>query len=60
MAMKPVVGRLEEEYLGRVEFRALNIDDAETMHELLDLGVDGIMTDQPETLKHVMIERGVW
>jgi hypothetical protein len=33
MAMKPVVGRLEEEYLGRVEFRALNIDDAETIDE---------------------------
>jgi glycerophosphoryl diester phosphodiesterase len=36
------------------------IDDAATMHDLLDLGVDGIMTDQPETLKQVMIERGVW
>jgi thiol-disulfide isomerase/thioredoxin len=28
MAMKPVVNRLEEEYKGRVEFRALNIDEA--------------------------------
>lgn len=36
------------------------IDDADTMHDLLDLGVDGIMTDQPETLKQVMSERGVW
>ncbi len=26
--MKPVVNRLEEEYKGRVEFRALNIDEA--------------------------------
>jgi hypothetical protein len=28
MAMKPVVGRLEEEFKGRVEFQALNIDEA--------------------------------
>ena len=27
MAMKPVVNRLEEEYAGRVDFRALNIDE---------------------------------
>jgi hypothetical protein len=31
MSMKPVVGRLEEEFQGRVEFRALNIDDADTI-----------------------------
>ncbi len=28
MAMKPTVGRLEEEFRGKVEFQALNIDDA--------------------------------
>ncbi len=26
--MKPVVNRLEQEYEGRVEFKAINIDDA--------------------------------
>lgn len=31
MSMKPVVGRLEEEFAGRVEFRALNIDEASTI-----------------------------
>jgi glycerophosphoryl diester phosphodiesterase len=30
------------------------------MHELLDIGVDGIMTDQPETLRGVLQERGAW
>lgn len=30
------------------------------MHALLDLGVDGIMTDQLETLRTVFTERGVW
>jgi thioredoxin-like negative regulator of GroEL len=29
MAMKPIVNRLEEEYTGRVDFRALNIDEAQ-------------------------------
>jgi hypothetical protein len=28
MAMKPTVSRLEEEFKGRVDFQALNIDDA--------------------------------
>jgi glycerophosphoryl diester phosphodiesterase len=36
------------------------IDDASEMHRLLDLGVDGIMTDQPEVLRDVLTERGVW
>jgi glycerophosphoryl diester phosphodiesterase len=30
------------------------------MHQLFDLGVDGIMTDRPQVLKDVMIERGIW
>jgi glycerophosphoryl diester phosphodiesterase len=30
------------------------------MTELLDLGVDGIITDRPDLLKEVMIERGTW
>jgi glycerophosphoryl diester phosphodiesterase len=36
------------------------IDDAEEMHRLLDLGVDGIMTDRPAVLKAVLVERGQW
>lgn len=36
------------------------INDAKTMHQLLDLGVDGIMTDDCVLLKSVMQERGVW
>jgi glycerophosphoryl diester phosphodiesterase len=27
------------------------------MHELLDLGVDGIMTDRPRVLRDVFVER---
>jgi glycerophosphoryl diester phosphodiesterase len=36
------------------------IDDPAEMHELLDLGVDGIMTDRVDVLRDVYISRGVW
>lgn len=36
------------------------IDDAQEMRRLLDLGVDGVMTDRPEVLKSVLEERGEW
>ncbi|MET8614499.1 glycerophosphodiester phosphodiesterase [Streptomyces misionensis] len=36
------------------------INDPDSMHRLLDLGVDGIMTDHIDTLRKVMEERGVW
>ncbi|MEV0441386.1 glycerophosphodiester phosphodiesterase [Streptomyces spectabilis] len=36
------------------------INDAARMHALLDLGVDGIMTDHTETLRDVLKDRGAW
>ena len=30
------------------------------MRRLLDLGVDGIMTDRPTLLRQVLVERGQW
>ena len=36
------------------------IDDREEMEQLLDLGVDGVMTDRPAVLKQVLTERGAW
>ena len=36
------------------------IDDRDEMIRLLDLGVDGIMTDRPAVLKEVLVRRGSW
>ncbi|MFG3249358.1 glycerophosphodiester phosphodiesterase [Streptomyces sp. NPDC048187] len=36
------------------------VNDPDRMHRLLDLGVDGIMTDHIDTLRKVMEDRGVW
>ncbi|MFL6047073.1 MAG: glycerophosphodiester phosphodiesterase family protein [Propionibacteriaceae bacterium] len=36
------------------------VDDSETMERLLDTGVDGIFTDRIDTLKEVLVKRGLW
>lgn len=36
------------------------VDDAQAMTELLDLSVDGIVTDRPDTLREVLRARGEW
>lgn len=36
------------------------VDEPTLMHELLDMGVDGIITDRPDLLRTVMISRGTW
>ena len=36
------------------------IDEADEMTRLLDLGVDGLMTDRPAVLKEVLQARGAW
>jgi glycerophosphoryl diester phosphodiesterase len=36
------------------------VNDRDLMNSLLDLGVDGIMTDETELLRDVLMERGEW
>jgi glycerophosphoryl diester phosphodiesterase len=36
------------------------VNEADRMRSLLDLGVDGIMTDHIDVLRDVLIERGAW
>lgn len=36
------------------------VDDPTEMGQLLDLGVDGLMTDRPSVLRKVMRQRGQW
>ncbi len=43
-----------------VEVHVWTIDEPDQMHELIDLGVDGLMTDRPGVLRDVLRERGLW
>jgi glycerophosphoryl diester phosphodiesterase len=43
-----------------IDVHVWTIDDEATMEHLLDLGVDGIMTDRPSVLKAVLERRGLW
>jgi glycerophosphoryl diester phosphodiesterase len=43
-----------------VQVHVWTIDDETTMARLLDLGVDGIMTDRPRVLKELLERRHAW
>lgn len=52
-----LVGRAHE--LG-LQVHVWTIDEPAEMNRLIDLGVDGLMTDRPAVLKAVLVERGLW
>jgi glycerophosphoryl diester phosphodiesterase len=43
-----------------LEVHVWTVDRPDEMRRLFDLGVDGIMTDRPDILRHVLVERGEW
>ena len=43
-----------------IDIHVWTIDDRDEMVRLLDLGVDGIMTDRPAVLREVLESRGEW
>jgi glycerophosphoryl diester phosphodiesterase len=57
LATAPLMGRAHDAGLA---VHVWTVNDAKVMNSLLDLGVDGIMTDQTELLREVLTARGQW
>lgn len=58
----PVVDRPLVRYAHRrrLEVHVWTVDDAQEMEALLDLGVDGLVTDRPDVLRDVLRARSAW
>lgn len=47
-------------HAARLAVHVWTVDDPVQMRAALDMGVDGVMTDQPGLLRDVLIDRGQW
>ncbi|HXZ68081.1 MAG TPA: glycerophosphodiester phosphodiesterase family protein, partial [Alphaproteobacteria bacterium] len=57
--------RLNERFLATahklgIPVYVATIDEADEMGRMIELGVDGIVTDRPRVLREVMGEKGLW
>ncbi len=57
MATRQFVGRA---HAAGLQVHAWTVNDPAVMASLLDLGIDGIMTDQTQTLRDLLVTRGQW
>lgn len=51
---------VEAAHRAGLQVHVWTVNDSEEMIRLLDIGVDGLITDRPDVLKDLMIERGEW
>jgi len=58
----PIVDRafVEKAHACGLQVHVWTIDEPAEMERLIDIGVDGLMTDSPAVLKEVLVQRGIW